>query len=122
MQITLNTTEVTTAIESYLRTLINLAPNTNFSIEIVGSRGEHKVIVDVTTQQATAVVVVAESVPKKSTPQPKVAEVTPALKEEEEEPKESKPIAPVVEPIEPTTEEAPKASTGKHSLFNKLTK
>ncbi len=131
MQITLTNEELNTVVTKYVQSLLGTNTNLEYTVEIVGSRGEHTAIVNATLKTSKP----TEPL-KRGVGRPKATEVQPVEKPEPtnvdtviEHPEEEE-----EEEIEPTKEEEEEVSTAqpkqeeteqppvKKSLFKTLSK
>lgn len=127
MQITLTNEELNTVVTGYVQSLLGTNPNLEYTVEIVGSRGEHTAIVNATlkTNKPTEPV-------KRGVGRPKATEVQPVEKpepanvdtviehleeEEETEPAKEEEVS-TAQPKQEETEQPPV----KKSLFKTLSK
>ena len=128
MQITLTNEELNTVVTKYVQSLLGTNPNLEYTVEIVGSRGEHTAIVNATLKTSKPTEPVKRGVgrPKATEAQPvekpepaNVDTVIEHLEEEEEtEPtKEEEEVS-----TEPTKQEETEQPPVKKSLFKTLSK
>ena len=128
MQITLTNEELNTVVTGYVQSLLGTNPNLEYTVEIVGSRGEHTAIVNATLKTSKP----TEPV-KRGVGRPKATEVQPVDKpepanvdtviehlEEEEETEPTKEEEEVS--TEPTKQEETEQPPVKKSLFKTLSK
>ena len=128
MQITLTNEELNTVVTRYVQSLLGTNPNLEYTVEIVGSRGEHTAIVNATLKTSKP----TEPV-KRGVGRPKATEVQPVEKpeptnvdtviehlEEEEETEPTKEEEEVS--TEPTKQEETEQPPVKKSLFKTLSK
>ena len=128
MQITLTNEELNTVVTKYVQSLLGTNPNLEYTVEIVGSRGEHTAIVNATLKTSKP----TEPV-KRGVGRPKATEVQPVEKpeptnvdtviehlEEEEETEPTKEEEEVS--TEPTKQEETEQPPVKKSLFKTLSK
>ena len=128
MQITLTNEELNTVVTKYVQSLLGTNPNLDYTVEIVGSRGEHTAIVNATLKTSKP----TEPV-KRGVGRPKATEVQPVEKpeptnvdtviehlEEEEETEPTKEEEEVS--TEPTKQEETEQPPVKKSLFKTLSK
>ena len=126
MQITLTNEELNTVVTAYVQSLLGANPNLEYTVEIIGSRGEHTAIVNATLKTSKP----TEPV-KRGVGRPKATEVQPVEKpeptnvdtvieliEEEEETEPSKEEVSTDQPKQEETEQPPV----KKSLFKTLSK
>lgn len=127
MQITLTNEELNTVVTKYVQSLLGTNPNLEYTVEIVGSRGEHTAIVNATLKTSKP----TEPV-KRGVGRPKATEVQPVEKseptnvdtviehleeEEETEPTKEEEVS-TAQPKQEETEQPPV----KKSLFKTLSK
>lgn len=128
MQITLTNEELNTVVTKYVQSLLGTNPNLEYTVEIVGSRGEHTAIVNATLKTSKP----TEPV-KRGVGRPKATEVQPVEKpeptnvdtviehleeEEETEPTKEEEEVSTAQPKQEETEQPPV----KKSLFKTLSK
>ena len=128
MQITLTNEELNTVVTGYVQSLLGTNPNLEYTVEIVGSRGEHTAIVNATLKTSKP----TEPV-KRGVGRPKATEVQPVEKpeptnvdtviepleeEEETEPTKEEEEVSTAQPKQEETEQPPV----KKSLFKTLSK
>lgn len=130
MQITLTNEELNTVVTKYVQSLLGTNPNLEYTVEIVGSRGEHTAIVNATLKTSKP----TEPL-KRGVGRPKATEVQPVEKPEPasvdtviehlEEEKEEE-TEPTKEEEEVSTTQAKQEETEqppvKKSLFKTLSK
>ena len=128
MQITLTNEELNTVVTGYVQSLLGTNPNLEYTVEIVGSRGEHTAIVNATLKTSKP----TEPV-KRGVGRPKATEVQPVEKPEPanvgtviEHPEEEEEIEPTKEEEEVSTAQPKQEETEqppvKKSLFKTLSK
>lgn len=132
MQITLTNEELNTVVTKYVQSLLGTNPNLEYTVEIVGSRGEHTAIVNATLKTSKP----TEPL-KRGVGRPKATEVQPVEKPEpanvdtviehleEEEEEETEPTKEEEEEevsTEPTKQEETEQPPVKKSLFKTLSK
>ena len=128
MQITLTNEELNTVVTGYVQSLLGTNPNLEYTVEIVGSRGEHTAIVNATLKTSKPTEPVKRGVgrPKATEVQPvekpeptNVGTVIEPLEEEEEtEPTKEEEEVSTAQPKQEETEQPPV----KKSLFKTLSK
>lgn len=130
MQITLTNEELNTVVTKYVQSLLGTNTNLEYTVEIVGSRGEHIAIVNTTLKTSKP----TEPL-KRGVGRPKATEVQPVEKPEptnvdtviehpeEEEEEEIEPTKEEEEvSTEPTKQEETEQPPVKKSLFKTLSK
>lgn len=128
MQITLTNEELNTVVTGYVQSLLGTNPNLEYTVEIVGSRGEHTAIVNATLKTSKPTEPVKRGVgrPKATEGQPvekpEPANVDTAIEhleeEEETEPTKEEEEVSTAQPKQEETEQPPV----KKSLFKTLSK
>ena len=117
MQITLTNEELNTVVTAYVQSLLGANPNLDYTVEIIGSRGEHTAIVNTVLKTSKP----TEPV-KRGVGRPKATEVQPV---ETPEPTNVDTVEEESE-TEPTKEEVsttqPDEAPVKKSLFKTLSK
>lgn len=128
MQITLNHEEILTALDTYVRSQINIADNQEIEIDMKAGRGDngYSATLDIVQSKSKAPAKpkpVYRSAEKPVQAEPEevtseeVAEATPEEVKVDEAPKASK--TSIFKTPEPEEEEAPKAETNTRSIFSK---
>jgi hypothetical protein len=129
MQITLTNEELNTVVTRYVQSLLGTNPNLEYTVEIVGSRGEHTAIVNATLKTSKPTEPLKRGVgrPKATEGQPvekpEPTNVDTAIEQLEEEGEETEPTkeeeeVPTAQPKQEETEQPPV----KKSLFKTLSK
>ena len=123
MQITLTNEELNTVVTRYVQSLLGTNPNLEYTVEIVGSRGEHTAIVNATLKTSKPTEPLKRGVgrPKATEVQP-VETLEPTDGDTVEEEKETEPTkeeeVPTTQPKQEETEQPPV----RKSLFKTLSK